>query len=687
MGCGASSSAKAAAATSHVSGETAPLLASPRILSPTLPDDVDHALHVRVVAAHNVQPRDPTKLPDPYVLLRLGRAKHKTRTAKKSLHPRWDAYFVFENAVMQDSLVVEVWDKGVIGMDGPLGIFEVPLCTLNDGRPKECRYPLEPRKSEHVSGDVHLVLQVKPKDSEHSLTPRGERDLKPLVHLGSGQLSVGVLELKETEASGCHVVIWVDTQFSRVVLDAGTRDREENLFYFEANEQSVVRFALMLETEQLAEASFPVKDLLVLREAKDDWLPLKPSQQKTKCGSIRVSLQFAPSSAIPVTQIMFSDFFTLMKDGWASRPLERHLWAESCEHYDLLVDQQSAKAHGYMIESGPNCVLQYQTSIPEEPVFDIMLTFPYYAQYLYGTCHEIHYGSHHSVGPVVVLVGSPELSGIRRVMVITKKEEKRFVVPNIKGYLRAVRSAYPVLMSVKLVATQSATFQDALVQFERGQICRKHKFGVLYAKTGQREELSLFGNTDASEAFDEFTQLIGDKIVLMDWKYFRGGLDNKANQTGESSVYTTYGDIEVMFHVSTMLPYTANDSQFVDRKRHIGNDVAVVIFKERASADDTVDVCSFLSNFNHVFVVVSPEEREGAVAHYRVNVVTKPGVDPVPPFLPEDALIPKTDIREWLLPKLISMERSALQASQFMAGRMRTRKQLLDDIIGNGNCK
>ena len=44
---------------------------------------------------------------------------------------------------------------------------------------------------------------------------------------------------------------------------------------------------------------------------------------------------------------------------------------------------------------------------------------------------------------------------------------------------------------------------------------------------------------------------------------FRGGLDTANDQTGEYSYYTTHKDKEIMFHVSTLLPYNATDSQQV----------------------------------------------------------------------------------------------------------------------------
>lgn len=44
---------------------------------------------------------------------------------------------------------------------------------------------------------------------------------------------------------------------------------------------------------------------------------------------------------------------------------------------------------------------------------------------------------------------------------------------------------------------------------------------------------------------------------------FRGGLDTIHCQTGAESVYTKYNGKEIMFHVSTLLPYTDGDPQQV----------------------------------------------------------------------------------------------------------------------------
>lgn len=57
-----------------------------------------------------------------------------------------------------------------------------------------------------------------------------------------------------------------------------------------------------------------------------------------------------------------------------------------------------------------------------------------------------------------------------------------------------------------------------------------------------------------------------------------------------------------MFHVSTMLPYTFGDSQQLQRKRHIGNDIVAIVFQE----EKTPFVPDMIaSHFLHSYIVVS----------------------------------------------------------------------------------
>ena len=47
------------------------------------------------------------------------------------------------------------------------------------------------------------------------------------------------------------------------------------------------------------------------------------------------------------------------------------------------------------------------------------------------------------------------------------------------------------------------------------------------------------------------------------FKGFLGGLDSERDLTGELSVYTKFQELEIMFHVSTLLPFSPKDSQQV----------------------------------------------------------------------------------------------------------------------------
>ena len=56
-----------------------------------------------------------------------------------------------------------------------------------------------------------------------------------------------------------------------------------------------------------------------------------------------------------------------------------------------------------------------------------------------------------------------------------------------------------------------------------------------------------------------------------------------------------------MFHVSTLLPYTVGDTQQVQRKRHVGNDIVAIVFQD----ENTPFVPNMIaSNFLHAYIVV-----------------------------------------------------------------------------------
>ena len=94
-------------------------------------------------------------------------------------------------------------------------------------------------------------------------------------------------------------------------------------------------------------------------------------------------------------------------------------------------------------------------------------------------------------------------------------------------------------------------------------IKQAYKFGVIYMKENQQSEEELFGNKTHSRAFDDFLDLLGQRVRLRGFDKYCAGLDGHNDLTGTHSVYTKFSDNEIMFHVSTLLPFEESDSQKV----------------------------------------------------------------------------------------------------------------------------
>uniref|UniRef100_A0A672L7P3 Rap1 GTPase-activating protein 2-like n=1 Tax=Sinocyclocheilus grahami TaxID=75366 RepID=A0A672L7P3_SINGR len=217
-----------------------------------------------------------------------------------------------------------------------------------------------------------------------------------------------------------------------------------------------------------------------------------------------------------------------------------------------------------------------------------------------------------------------------------------------------------------------------IVNYDEHELNNTFKFGVIYQKFGQTSEEELFGNNEETPAFTEFLRMLGDCVELQDFKGFRGGLDVSHGQTGSQSVYTVFRGQELMFHISTKLPYTEGDAQQVQRKRHIGNDIVAAVFQE----DPTPFVPDMIaSNFLHAFILVQVENPGTDDTTYKVSVTAREDVPQFGPPLPSPPIFKKgPEFREFLLTKLINAELACYRSSRFAKLEERTRTELLDNL-------
>ncbi|XP_071523882.1 uncharacterized protein [Panulirus ornatus] len=331
----------------------------------------------------------------------------------------------------------------------------------------------------------------------------------------------------------------------------------------------------------------------------------------------------------------------------------------------------------------------------------------YYQNYFCGQEHQNWLGMDDSLGPVAISIRREKVEDASdsahslpayqyRVIVRTSElfscqgtvlEESLGRFSGEKGRSPGVREALEYVcpqLSVgclRLGQTSPQT-EEALIRLDELGIHKKFKVGVLYCRAGQTTEEEMYNNETAGPAFSEFLEVIGQRVRLKDFDKYRGGLDKKADSTGLYSVYNHYRDVEIMFHVSTLLPFTPNNRKQLLRKRHIGNDIVSIIFQEPGAPPFSPK--HIRSHFQHVFIVVQAVNPCTENTQYRVTVSRFRDVPQFGPMMPEGATFPKSKVfTDFILAKAVNGEIAALRSEKFAAMATRTRHEYLKDLALN----
>lgn len=251
-------------------------------------------------------------------------------------------------------------------------------------------------------------------------------------------------------------------------------------------------------------------------------------------------------------------------------------------------------------------------------------------------------------------------------------------VGEIFSPLRVVKFIMPELGVEQLYPVVCPQTSDLVAEYDEHSLVTTFKFGLIYQKFGQISEEALFGNKTHSPAMEEFMHLLGQVITLSDHQGYRGGLDTKYGQTGEHALYETFRGCEVIFHVSTLLPYVENDPQQLQRKCHIGNDILAIVFQ-----DTNTPFCPDMiaSHFLHAYIIVQAIDPCTSNTRYKVSVTSRDDVPFFGPNLPSPAIFTKgKQLKEFLLAKLINGERACYKATKFYTLQQRTHATLLENV-------
>ncbi|XP_012221420.1 rap1 GTPase-activating protein 1-like isoform X5 [Linepithema humile] len=339
--------------------------------------------------------------------------------------------------------------------------------------------------------------------------------------------------------------------------------------------------------------------------------------------------------------------------------------------------------HRHTLDSAGRALLPAQPAW--QPRIDQDDTAKCYRRFFVGREHVNLVGRDGENGPVLVSVKAETVAGQEhwRVLLRLRAGSTHDLVPaaNLSSnptptkMVKAINESLNVSTLMPVMCPGAGTL---IARYDEHALVSRFKFGVLHQRAGQVTEEQLFGNRQITPAFQEFLDLLGQKIDLKDHKGYRGGLDTRHGQTGDSAVYEVFRGREVLFHVASLLPYSPGDSQQLQRKRHIGNDIVAIIFQEE-STPFSPDMIA--SHFLHAFIVVQVIDPCTPNTRYKVSVTARDDVPWFGPTLPTPAVFLRgVEFKEFLLTKLVNAENAAYKAEKFSKLELRTRSALLESL-------
>ncbi|GAA51454.1 signal-induced proliferation-associated 1-like protein 1 [Clonorchis sinensis] len=237
-----------------------------------------------------------------------------------------------------------------------------------------------------------------------------------------------------------------------------------------------------------------------------------------------------------------------------------------------------------------------------------------------------------------------------------------------------------VILSDIRLAEPTQALHDLIVKLDELELIEKHKFGVVLCKAGQSTENEVYNNQDSTPAFEHFLELLGRKVKLADYKGYLGGLDTKSQPDIQSYV-TEFAGFDVMFLVSTMLPFQNNTEEQILRKRHIGNSSVTIVFQEEGAPPFEVD--SIVSQFQQVLIIVHLiHDENGKPGYNKVAVCRSRDIPPFGPTYSADQVFEHNqDFAAFLLVKAINGANAAMKGEKLLKIVRRSRAAYLDQLV------
>ncbi|KAI0049715.1 hypothetical protein FA95DRAFT_1581610 [Auriscalpium vulgare] len=150
---------------------------------------------------------------------------------------------------------------------------------------------------------------------------------------------------------------------------------------------------------------------------------------------------------------------------------------------------------------------------------------------------------------------------------------------------------------------------------DRMPVIDTHKVGIMYVAPGQTHEKDILANKHGSPAYSRFLEGLGRLINLRGQvDVYAGGLH--PDEDGEYA-YAWWDDIgQILYHTATLMPNHDDDPQFVQKKRHIGNDFVRIVWNDSGKP---YEFGTLATQFQFVNIVIEPHSI-GAIAAFSNNL-------------------------------------------------------------------
>ena len=158
----------------------------------------------------------------------------------------------------------------------------------------------------------------------------------------------------------------------------------------------------------------------------------------------------------------------------------------------------------------------------------------------------------------------------------------------------------------------------ALMSFDRNSSVDGHKIGIIYIGDGQTTEKEILANVQGSQDYTAFVDGIGTLTKIKGADFNLQGLDREFGSDGEWTYCWRDRVTEIVFHVTTMMPTNLEQDPLCTRKKsHIGNDFVNIVFN---NSGVPFQFDTFPSQFNYVYIVITPESRASFVDNRQSKV-------------------------------------------------------------------